>query len=284
MSRLAPIAIVLGIAVFNMLTVWWTDGPGPPDWLRGVILGAWVFQPMMFGIWAALGPGRFVMRLLLVFPYLLLVIEAPGMRTELFHEVQRFELVTLVVAAMVFLALTLILLLILRAVTGLVIEHNQHETKIESRRFQFDIKYLMLLVTTYAVAMGITTSLKFGPTDPPGRLLGSEFYVAMLTYGGAYVSFAISPIVALALMILCPIPRRTSVHRLIAGWMIVTFIAISILAVIDDDFEMYVFVVPLLLQLGAAITGVIASIVLRLAGYRLHLRSPSFTAPVSAES
>jgi hypothetical protein len=132
--------------------------------------------------------------------------------------------------------------------------------------------------------MGITTSLKFGPTDPPGRLLGSEFYVAMLTYGGAYVSFAISPIVALALMILCPIPRRTSVHRLIAGWMIVTFIAISILAVIDDDFEMYVFVVPLLLQLGAAITGVIASIVLRLAGYRLHLRSPSFTAPVSAES
>src|SRR5688572_12298411 len=118
MPGLTLLATVLGVAVANTLIFWWSDDGRRSEWAEPIILGAFVFQPMSFAIWAAFGPGRFATRFLLVVPCLLLVIAAPGLRSGSFAQVQRHEFLVTVVAAMVSLVVMTALFLILRRITG----------------------------------------------------------------------------------------------------------------------------------------------------------------------
>ena len=181
-SGLVLLGIVLGIAIFNALIFWWTNGPDRPEWLTELVIGAWVFEPILFAIWTALGPGRFLIRLTLVIPCLLLVIAAPGLPADSFDQVQRHEFLVIAIAAIVSLFLTTVLLLILQSFTTLRIGHRSGNSMPDVLRFQFGTRCLLMVITLYAIAIGITSSLKFASFEP-NSFLGPNFYV-MITVGG----------------------------------------------------------------------------------------------------
>jgi hypothetical protein len=265
-----PLAIVFGIAVFNTLIFWWTDEGSPIEWIEPIILGAFVFQPMLFAIWAAFGSGRFATRFAIVVPCLLLVIAASGLRTDSFAQVQRHEFLVTVVAAMISLVLTTTVLVVLRRITRLQIQHEYDNLTADTRRFQFGTRYLLLLITFYAAALGITSSLTFGPAEA-NQLFGPDFYARVAAIAGATISFVISPIIAVTLLVLYSRPKEWAVRSVATGWLILTFLVTSALLAFDNDEEMLL--APLLLQLGAAFIGIPAAISLRLSGYQLRVIS-----------
>jgi hypothetical protein len=269
------IGIVLWFAAVNTASMWLFPDSGAWEELEAIIIGFWAFEPMIFAIWAALGPGRFAVRLPLVVPCLMLVVAAPGLRKASLADTEKYEFITLTTAAMTLLAITLLLLLLARRSTGWRIVTRETPASGEAAPLQFDIKYLLLLVTVCGVALGLTVSLDFG--GPPNRnvFFGPEFVIYILAVGSAVVSVLNLPMIAVPLIVLQERCSARFYWRSIALWLVVTLGVSGVCIAIEGDFPL---MLPLLIQLGAAIAGFAAALPLRFAGCRLVAREtpPTF--------
>ena len=265
-------AILLAITTLNFVVTWTFSKSDPPEAIGGVIIGVCVFQPMLFAVWAALGTGRLVIRVPLIVPCLMLAIAAPGLRRSNFEDVQRYEFVGILVCAFGVFAATCLLLLIARRFTGWRIDRLEKQSSNGPPRFQFDTKYLLALITLYAAALGVTTGLSFGPTQQ-NLFFGANFVVYIMAVGSALISLLLLPIIALPLLILSDRPSRNFFLYAALFWAVVTFAAGALWIPITEasiDESWYL----LLIQLGAAVTGIAAALPLRWAGFRLVSRKP----------
>jgi hypothetical protein len=268
--------MVLGFAVYNTTIAWlFSDGAPLALWeeFEALIVGTWVFEPILLAAWAALGPGRLAIRVSLIVPCLTFMLSAPGLHRENLAEMERHEFVALTVAAMAVLFVTTLLMLIARRFTGWRIERGNEASHSAARPFQFDTRYLLMLVSLYAVALGLTVSLKFGPPKS-NQFFGPNFVIYILAVGSAVASLLILPVIAVPMMVLTERFSKKYFWRAIAFWLVIT-LGVGAFWISVEGNEPFLF--PLLIQLGAAIVGVAAALPLRWAGCRLvrHTLSPA---------
>jgi hypothetical protein len=264
-------AIVLGFAIYNTVIAWLFSNSDTWEWFEAIVIGSWVFQPMLFAVWAALGPGRLAVRIPLVVLSMMLVIAAPGIRQANFADTERYEFITLTTAAMTLLVVTSLLLLVARRITGWQIVKPDVTISSYKAPLQFDIKYLLLLVTLCGIALGLTVSLEF--SSPRQNLfLGPEVVIYILAVGSALASLLILPVIAVPLIVLKERCSARFYWRAIAVWLVLTLGAVMIFNTIEGDMPL---LYPLLIQLGAAVVGFAAALSLRLWGWRLVHREPT---------
>jgi hypothetical protein len=264
--------IVLGFAVFNTATMWLYPEGGAWEELEATIIGFWAFEPMLFATWAALGPGRFIIRTPLIIFCLVLVVVAPGLDSSNFADVEQFEFVALLIAAFGIFAAATLILLILRLFVGWRLEQRWDDVGKSDRPLQYDTKYLISLITLCALALGITFNVKFGPSDPPNVFLGPRFYLYIMAVGSVVIGLLHLPMLAMPLWVLTDRPSKKYYRRAAALWFLVT-LGTGLFWISQDDIEAARF--PPLIQFGGAVAGVVAAWPLRWAGCRLVARKPA---------
>jgi hypothetical protein len=264
--------IVLGFAAFNTATTWLYPDSGAREELKAIVIGFWAFEPMLFAIWAALGPGRFIIRTPLILFGLVLVVVAPGLDPRNFVDVERFEFMVLLIAAFAIFGAATLILLGLRFFIGWRLEQSRNDTREIGRPFQYDTRYLITLVTLCALALGITFNVKFGPTDPPNMFFGPGFYVYIMAVGSAVVALLHLPMLAVPFWMLTDRPSKEFYWRAAVFWFAMT-LGVGLFWIAQDDVTAARF--PPLLQFGAAVAGVAAAWPLRWAGCRLVARKPA---------
>jgi hypothetical protein len=263
------VGIVLGFAAVNTALMWLFPGSDGWEEFESIIIGFWAFEPMIFAIWAALGPGRFAIRLPLIVPCLMLVVAAPGLRKASLADTEKYEFITLTTAAMTLLAITSLLLLLVRRSTGWRIEIRETPASGDAVPLQFDIKYLLLLVTLCGIALGLTVSLDFGSPPNQNLFFGRQFVIYILAVGSAVVSLLILPMIAVPLIVLAAQRSASFYWRAIVFWLAVTLGVSGACIAMGSDFPL---MLPLQIQLGAAIAGFVAALPLWFAGCRLVAR------------
>jgi hypothetical protein len=275
--------ILVGLAALNTFITWLSSERPLPDHLEIFIIGASVFEPMLFAIWAALGPGRIEIRLPIIVPFLAIVMAIPGLILGTYPDVEQYEFVVLLVAACVAMVVVTLILLALRCFTGWRIQPAADEQSYLGQKLQFDIKYLILLITLYSIAFGITFSLKFAPPGRQNLFFGPGFYVYAFSVGGAFISIVILPVLAVPLLILQRRPSIKFLRSAVAFWLAIT-VGAGVFLIAFEESEEFEFAL-LLIQFGAAALGIVVALPLRLAGSRLTNRhaptSGRLTPPLS---
>jgi hypothetical protein len=261
--------IVLSFAVFNTVIMRLFADHAPWEELEAIIIGAWVFEPLLFAAWAAFGPGRFAMRATLIIPCLALVVAAPGLDPVNLESVQRFEYVVLLIVAFAILAIATLIFLILRRYVGWQIVSIRSEPRNSDRPFQYDTKYLISLVTLCSLALGITFSLKFSPAEPPSSFFGPGFYIYVMAVGGAVISLLLLPIVAIPLWVITERPSKKFYRGSAELWLVLTFSIGGFWLIAGEGMEPKAILYPLLIQFGATVVGIAAALPLRWTGCRL---------------
>ena len=268
-TRLRPgwvlAGIVLFLAAFNIVIDWMADVvPEPSDWAV-TIVGVWVFEPILLAFWGALGTGPLIIRLSLLLPCLVTLVTVPSIRHHGFQDMERYEFIVLMIAAIAIFAVTTILLLILRWLFGWRIAQYPDGSTSANLRLQFDTKYLIILITICAITLGSTASLKFSEPKPPNFLFGPEFFVHVVVMGASIISLLLLPLIAVPILSLSVCPSKQAFIWSVAQWALVTSVTTAIWTIIDKSSPL---AHVLLLQLGAATAGASSALALRLAGLR----------------
>ena len=264
--------IVVILTALNALTWNYRDAGSADDRLQLMIVGVWVFEPILFGVWTALGSGSIVTRLPLVIPCLLMLFVAPGLRKASLADVERREFVVAVLVGTTIFAVTTMLFLAVRWFTGLRIESSTAAQSACQSRVRFSMKYLLSTITAYAVLFGMATQLEFQSEPPPPPsffVFGPNFYIYVFAVGGAIVSGILLPIIAVPLIVLRPSCSKRAVQISLACWFVVTVLAVAIFAYLEEESPPEVFQFAVLMQLAAAFVGLLVTLPMRWVGFRL---------------
>jgi hypothetical protein len=284
----APFAfagVVVAFAVLNALTTWISQSV--TNEIAGfMMLGAAIIQPMLLGVWTALGSGSILMRATMALPCVLLVIVVPGYVPPYFSDLQRREFVTIALACIAIYVISLIVFLIFRRLTRLRLQSHVSGDSPDKPGIRFSVKFLLAVTTIYAVCLGLATRLTFqSKPPPPSFLFGPDFFIFVVWFGGAILAAAVLPTIAVPLAILHGRPTRRASIIATSIWAVVTLV---LFVVLFDDGPTEAIGVPLLTQTGAILTGMITALALRYFGLRVirfSRKEPSLTSqPDRAEN
>ena len=264
-TPLALASIVAAFAIFNSVATWiWPDHEGI---LSFMMLGAFTMQPILLGIWTALGAGSILTRLPIAVPCMLLLFVVPGYIPAASADVRRIEFIAFALAGFAIYVAAIVLFLIFRWFTGFRIQSATIKPSFDNVRIKFSIRYLFALMTVCAIAAGLAAQLKFQTKPPPPSFLGSDFLISMLTYGSALLATMVLPTVVVPLAVLHGRPSHRAIIPLIVFWAIITISGVVVVTFGDKYVEAIEVIVQL--QIGAVLAGALAAIPLRIAGLRL---------------
>jgi hypothetical protein len=264
--NLALVGVVIALALLNSAaTAFWPDTGD--DYLAVFAWAIFGFEPIAFGVWTALGAGSILKHLPVAVPCLMLLFVAPGYVPNAFADLRQTEFTMAVAMGFAVYAATTLLFLIFRRFTGFRISPSINQAPSDNARIKFGIKDLLALITLYSIVLGLSTQLKFD-TKPATNtwILGPDFYIAVILYGGSTLAGAILPTVIVPLSILHGRPSRRAVYSVTALWAAIV-LAIALLFDGNPKIELAMFVV--FTQLIAATIGAFVAIALRCAGLRL---------------
>lgn len=270
--------VFFAYTVFNLISaLLWHEDDSLITW---PIMGAYIVQPMLFGTWAALASGSLWTRLPIVVPSLMLLIVAQGIGMTNIGDVERRNFVATVIAGFIIFSAAFVVFLIVRKLASLRIALPQSESTTDSTRIRFSIKYLLSLLTVYAVLFGITSQLRFQQEpSPPSFIFGPDFFIEVLIVGGLTLSAAVLPTLVVPLFILYGRPPKRLLWLAIAFWAAVFSTIIAYWAFGEGEDMPEMLGVILLSQLGAVIVEALTALSLRRVGYRL-VRTRSAATPI----
>src|SRR4051812_13362617 len=134
----ALIGVITGYVLLSSVAQWFLAS-GNESLVSYLLMGVLVFEPVMIGIWTALGAGSMLLRLPIAIPCLLLLFVAPGYIPAAYADVERREFTYTVVAGFgVFVAATIVFL-IFRRITRFRIQSPDVQTQ-DSTRMKFSLK------------------------------------------------------------------------------------------------------------------------------------------------
>jgi hypothetical protein len=245
-----------------------TPVTGAIKWLMLMFVGATIVQPALFAIWTSLGPGPSSWRVPITTAAFAIVVfgaycqtfniyASPNSSKWADAESVAFPAVVYIVSAAG--------LVLVRKLTRWRIMQRRDTAAFSSNTRQFSMKFVLGYTAICAALLAsghvLTSHGWLGP--------GADRLASMLTgIGGALVitlpTFAI-PLMALA--------NRISISAVIA--MLFVWVALSLLAVEaivrlnPSEIRSTVVIEVGFVQLGAAVTGLLSAVLLRLGGYRL---------------
>jgi hypothetical protein len=233
-------------------------GPIDEDWKAHLAIGAWYAQPILFGLWLALGAGSFSGRFQATILAFALVLFA-GVLSAPYHRQNDSEDVLVRVAMLL---VTAILMQFARRWLGWRISRQPHDEVHLTGPVRFNIK--SLLVWTAFVAVLLAIGRISWPFISPMRM-GSleEIALGACIFGLVFGPLAFVSLSLLSTRLICGLTLATLV-----GGMISEFLASLVLAIIEpmasDQFGTF-----LLVAAGGALTCCLSVLPLRLVGYRL---------------
>ena len=266
LAWLAPAGIVVALATLNCAILWWYPSP-PNDLFEVAFFGIWAFQPLLLGTWTALGAGRLVTRAPLVIPCLMLVIVTPSVVPKGFNDVERSEFLVITGVGFAMLAAMSAIMYLVRWFTGWRILISRQAT-FDQLRLQFDIKYLLVLITLYAVSLAVISRMEFEPPEA-SPFFGPDFFLHVAAVGGSAIAAILLPIISVPLFVLMTFASRRFVLLSAGFWVLVTTVMATIGTVLDGTSFAETVMWIILMQSSAAILGVCVALALRVTGYRL---------------
>jgi hypothetical protein len=249
------------------LALFWYLADQVPDLLGPVFAGAWIIQAHMFATWAALGPGKFLLRVTPIIAVFLTVLGAPGVHPD--GQFERGEFIAMALTGTSIFVVTTLLLLILRRFVGWRIELNRAASHGDNSRYQFTTWNLIVVITLYAVTLGVYTNIVFEQPEPaPFGIFGPDFIIAIVVYGGMTMAVLLLPMIAVPLFVLSARRSKLAVVVALSFWVVLT-VGVIIFWHVVEGIEGDALLGAVLLQTGAVVMGLVVAIPLRLAGYRL---------------
>jgi hypothetical protein len=251
--------------------LWWASNAAEDGISGAIALATLVAQPMLIGVWTALGAGSILTRLPLAIPctafQVIVLAYIPRVRSTL----QREEFYIYLVAGLAIWAAATIVFLIVRRFSGLRIQHVAPQPDIKPAGLQFSIRYLLTLTTLYAVALGSIIQVEFKPPPPLpfwGFMFGPDFLMTVVAVGGAIMFAALLPTMAVPLAILHGRPSRRPITWVIGLWIVIT-LSIIIFTIDQEENPLLTLGFLLLTQATAAAIGAGTALALRYAGLKL---------------
>jgi hypothetical protein len=215
MIALLAVAHILYSALVNPF------GRFDEEWMEYLAIGAWYTQPMMFGLWLALGTGNFSPRFqltLLAFAVLLLSGAINLQRTpdDLLIRVAMFVVIA-------------ILMSVLRNLTGWRIASRSDREMYVGGPVRFNVKSLLVWTAFLAAMLAIGRYL--WPFTVPIRI-GSLEEIAL---GTGIFALVFGPLVFVSLALLSRRFISVSAMAIFVGWPIAVFAATLLLAIFEPN-------------------------------------------------
>jgi hypothetical protein len=269
-SRVALGAIVaiqlLGALLLNPLGV---DQNRLPEWLGLALLGGIVFnQPVLFGLWAGLGPGGAIRRVLATSIVHCAIVVASSFR-GINLLVDADQLIDLDLMEWLYrLALYVIALLVaigLRWFTGWRITHEA--AKATDERNQVSLRFLLAWTAAFAVVLAVARTL-VDTSSFNSTATWMDELLEMLQFMGLML-LIFFPILIAPLVVLLPRWSWRTIVMALVLWGVLTLLGVETMAAVENDPRSRAAVMLFALQAGClAVSGTSAAL-LRWAGYRV---------------
>jgi hypothetical protein len=269
-SRIALVAIVaiqvVGSLLLNPLGV---NEDQMPEWLGLMLLGGIVFnQPVLFGIWAGLGPGGTIRRVLVTSIVLCGILAASCFRGfNLLVDADRLVALELNewVYFLVLYSIALLMAFSLRWFTGWRISNKVSD----AARDRNQISLRFLLVWTAACAVVLTVARTWTDTSEFTRTAAwTDELLELLKFMGLML-LIFFPIVIAPLVVLLPRWSWRAIVAALAVWACLTWLGVETMAAVENDPRSEVVVLLFALQSGCLIVSVASAALLRWAGFRI---------------
>ena len=233
--------------------------------IGGVMMGVLGSQPILFAIWAAFAPQRFYHRFFWSLLLCTLVSFAEELGT-LRHSGVRLGF-TMVSELTLFMVATGILLLVRRLTRWQMKQSIESNLATDYQAYQFGIKHLIILTTIVAVVLGLFRTL-----------LTFNGNITLFPSVAQFISFA-SLIVALLYPVIvipwCTLAYRGKIFYLLL-FAIITWAILDLPLILVVESQIWegamtgeIIEGTLVLQLGAGLSAIVTTLVIRLCGFRL---------------
>jgi hypothetical protein len=272
--------IVVVFAAFNALSTWMLQDSNS-EYGIAMYVGVFVSEVLLFAAWTALGTGTIATRLPVILPCLLMLFIAPGLTSKSFADTQLAEFIVTVAVGLVLFAIFAAVFAATRKFPGLRVEQLSGAPLVAATRVRFGMKYLLILITVYAILLGMAMQLRFRTDPPPPSFInfGLDFTIYFTSVGGAAVAGMLLPTLAIPLYVLHTRFSHRAERYALAFWLAVTLIAVGIGIFYLKGQPTEVIASVLLMQFGGALTGALVALPLRMAGFRIVRRRPAMTRP-----
>jgi hypothetical protein len=263
------IGVVATFAVANSVISFITTDTQPESMIRDAIAYALVvLEPIMFGIWTALGYGSIFKRLFITIPCLLLLSLVPGYIPDAFSDVTRSEFIMMMLVGFAIYATAIGVFFVFHKFTGFRILQIGDGSMTSEPTLRFSIRDLIAITTLWAVVLGLTVQLKFQTIVEQSTLLfGPNLFMEVLIYGSASLSLWALPTLAIPLFILHGKPGRLAVLITVLCWVTVAMTMVALQNTPGHFFETVGVVLGF--QMVATAIGAAVATLLRYGGFRL---------------
>jgi hypothetical protein len=274
---LAITAIAVSFVGFNLLLG--PNGSSPSSlWLIYCAFGIHFSMPLLLAIWAALGLGSVLYRLPLSAAVLILAILADGYTSLRLYETtdRNYYLNLSIVAGIVgVFVVFFIVFALLRRWTGLrIAPTSEFGTNTDERKHQFDLKYLLCLMTICALLMAIGRNFRGDWASPLGNRPNFFSIVIFVTL----LSLLVLPSAIQVFIVIATSRRLMLFLTLVLAWIASLCLAVATLVLYEGappgkllDAASFLFLV----QFGATISALASATVLR----QVRLRAVRIPAP-----
>ncbi len=264
-------AIVLGHAAINAAFFPYDiDNLKLPSWLAAFIFGVVGVQPLLFAIWAAFGPGHFIIRLSFAVLSLILVTVAKGL-TQLnvpqpsgYHD--RIDFIFFAVYSLETFVIATAIMRFLGFEWPRRIKRLSNDQSVRVSRSKYVVTHLVWLGIVGTAVFTVIRNISFS-----GSTGGFSGYHLMGLTGGSLLTWtALIPVVSTCVPVIRENVNCRQMKKAGVTWALVTFVLYAVVFALDPNETSFVaLVVIALFQIGAAAAGLVTALILRLAGYRL---------------
>jgi hypothetical protein len=265
---LALAAIVVGHAVLSAIcNPFVARSSNQPDWIEMLTVGLMFSQPFLFGTWAALGPPPAMKRVPLSAASLVLVELASAIASVGDYEPELFAITFSLFGT------SILLMLIVRKTARWQIGTERDAGRGATAVNQFSLKYLLILTTVCASLLGVARVLVSMSTLQRSPVWQPDLAELLVPIG--LVTLAIFPAVLVPLVALFPRPTMKILITVPCLWLALAWLAVEAVVALGNETRVDVIRDIALLQLSAMTSGLLSTLVLRVAGYRLLRRAPA---------
>jgi uncharacterized membrane protein len=258
---LALLAIVAAYALYDLCC----DANNQTNQFRCLLTGVWLAQPILLGVWAAIGPPPAVKRVPAT--AITLVLLATACSNNAFTgNSSRHLLETIFIMSGLFIGAAFVMSIIgYRTSWQIASQQISPAAAIN----QFSLKYLIGMMTFvgFTLAFG-----RFLMAASPSNATQWSTSLIRLAWVSGVILLGTLPIAAVPIVMLSRRPTARAIVSLLIAWVVTTLSAIQIVTALDRAEWTRIASDLIGFQLGGALAGALTALALRKSGYRLLTR------------
>jgi hypothetical protein len=253
--------LVAAHAIFNICI---SPFEGGPTFFNLLVMGVILSQPVLFAGWATIGPPPASKRLPLTIAAFAAVILSGGMTSD------EWLSLNYLLIALTFFVVAIAAMLVIAWRLRWSIRQTRGPEAGDMPLNQFSLKFLLAVTTISAALLGIGRAL--ASRQDWGRTQGWQSDVLEMIGPIGYLLLALLPALIAPTLVLSPRPKLYVMVTIPIVWIGLTVLAVETIVALEGPSRWDVVKDVVVLQLGSSMAGILTTVVLRIAGYRLFRR------------